>query len=141
MEIRNATIADAKAIQWINKTSLGYDYPLEKTVQRITRLLEIEHPFFVACVDGKVIGYIHGEIYENTYCDTMINIMALSVDNDYKGQGAGRKLLETMEMWGRDHQYNMIRLNSGIEREKAHAFYEHCGYTHRKNQKNFVKSI
>jgi hypothetical protein len=33
----------------------------------------------------------------------------------------------------------MANAVDGKYREKAHQFYYHCGYTNRKDQKNFIK--
>ena len=69
----------------------------------------------------------------------MKTIVALAVDEAFRGAGAGRMLLEAAEHWARQCGCCGVRLVSGFDREQAHRFYLHCGYRNRKTQFNFVK--
>jgi len=140
VEIRPAEASDAKSICEINKSAFGYDYPEDKTGERLTFILgKSTDKIWVACVDDRVVGYIHGADYECTYSDSLKNIMAVAVDEKYRGLGIGKQLLMAVEKWAREAGCEGIRLVSGFNREKAHEFYLHCGYVNRKDQKNFVK--
>ena len=58
--VRQAVISDAKDIYYINKTSLGYDYDLEKQKAKIQAVLnDSTQVIFVAETDNKDVGYIH----------------------------------------------------------------------------------
>jgi Predicted acetyltransferase len=140
--IRPAAIEDALRIHEINKSSLGYDFPPDKTRDRIHLVLpRSNHRIYVACLDGRVVGYIHGSEYECTYCDSLKDILALAVDPDYQGRGIGRMLLCALEDWARLEGCTGIRLVSGFNRQEAHRFYLHCGYTDRRDLKNFIKFL
>ncbi len=138
--VRDAIIEDSEVITYINKVSLGYDYPAEKTKQRLLAILKMpENRLFVAESDGKVVGYIHGANYDTCYMDSLKNVLALTVLPEYQGKGIGRKLLTRLEEWSREDASLGVRLVSGMNRVEAHKFYAHCGYTMRKEQKNFIK--
>lgn len=93
----------------------------------------------MACCGGEVAGYIHGGGYECTYCAPLKNVLALAVDEKYRGLGVGRRLLEELEAWAKDKGCAGVRLVSGMDRLGAHAFYLRCGYIVRKEHKNFIR--
>lgn len=137
--IRAAQAGDAQRICEINRDSLEYDFPLSRTRARLESIIISSDRILVACYQGEVIGYIHGSAYECTYCESLKNILALAVDPAYQGKGTGRKLLCALEDWARQDGSAGVRLVSGFSRRDAHHFYLHCGYMHRKDQKNFIK--
>jgi GNAT superfamily N-acetyltransferase len=138
--IRKANEKDAAAICKLSQEGLGYDYSIEKTQQKLIKLLkEYNHKILVAQLEGDCVGYIHGNRYSLLYCDEMINIMGIAVLEQYKRNGIGKRLLEAIENWGIEMGVSGIRLTSGETRTAAHQFYECCGYESHKMQKNFVK--
>ncbi len=140
MIIRPASDQDAQAIYMLNRDGLGYDYPLEDTRRRLKLVLaKAGNRIFVAQLEGRVVGYIHAADYECSYVGSLKDILALAVDEKERGHGIGRALLKAAEDWARESGATGVRLNSGMERENAHRFYEACGYINRKNQKNFIK--
>lgn len=140
--VRLALVSDAQALCTINRSVLGYDYPLERTKARLSAILQRPTDrVFVVCMDSRVVGYAHASDYENTYSDSMKNLMALAVEDTAQGLGLGRMLLEAIESWAQECGCEAVRLVSGNNRQKAHAFYQHCGYTLRKEQKNFIKRL
>lgn len=138
--VRQAVISDAKDIYYINKTSLGYDYDLEKQKAKIQAVLnDSTQVIFVAETNNKVVGYIHLVNYDVIYADNFKNCLGLAVDNDYKRNGIGSALLNQAEIWAKENGAVGIRLCSGVEREKAHQFYQSQGYEVTKLQKNIKK--
>ena len=138
--VRQAVISDAKDIYYINKTSLGYDYDLEKQKAKIQAVLnDSTQVIFVAETNNKVVGYIHLVNYDVIYADNFKNCLGLAVDNDYKRNGIGSALLKQAEIWAKENGAAGIRLCSGVEREKAHQFYQSQGYEVTKLQKNIKK--
>lgn len=138
--VRQAVISDAKDIYYINKTSLGYDYDLEKQKAKIQAVLnDSTQVIFVTETNNKVVGYIHLVNYDVIYADNFKNCLGLAVDNDYKRNGIGSALLNQAEIWAKENGAAGIRLCSGIEREKAHQFYQSQGYEVTKLQKNIKK--
>ena len=138
--VRQAVISDAKDIYYINKTSLGYDYDLEKQKAKIQAVLnDSTQVIFVAETNNKVVGYIHLVNYDVIYADNFKNCLGLAVDNDYKRNGIGSALINQAEIWAKENGAVGIRLCSGVEREKAHQFYQSQGYEVTKLQKNIKK--
>lgn len=138
--VRQAIISDAEDIYCINKTSLGYDYDLEKQRNNLEAVLNDKtQVIFVADVDNKVVGYIHLTSYDVIYTDTYKNCLGLAVDNDYKRMGVGSALLKQGKIWAKENGAIGVRLCSGIECENAHKFYKAQGYIENKLQKNLKK--
>lgn len=140
MEIRECVISDYKSIYQLNRDAFGYHYDLDKTKYRLGEILvRTTDKIYVACIEGRVVGYIHGSDYECTYSDSLKNIMAIAVDEGYRGKGVGKALLAAVEDWAKRCNCCGVRLVSGFDRTNAHEFYLHCGYVNRKQQKNFIK--
>lgn len=138
--IRPAQPGDANALYRVNRDALGYDYPLEQTRERLNAVLEAGRDrVFVAELDGELVGYIHCADYDCIYQHSLKNILALAVLEQVRGEGVGKALLTTAENWARECGSKGVRLVSGFNRMGAHGFYLACGYTDRKNQKNFIK--
>lgn len=138
--VRECTIADSEAICRLNRESLGYDYPPEKTREKLTALLSREtDKVFVAELCGEVVGYIHAAGYDVLYAPHFKDIMGIAVRGDMRRQGVGRTLLSRAEEWACESGAEGIRLVSGAERIGAHEFYRRCGYGGKKMQINFKK--
>lgn len=141
--IRQLKNTDAKDLYLLNKEQLGYDFPLEFTNKKLGKLLnDTAHHFFLGFEDEsthQLIGYVHAEVYESLYAETLFNVLALAVSKEKEKQGIGKKLMNALENEARDRHYQAIRLNSGMARNAAHKFYETIGYDHDKTQKRFIK--
>ena len=142
--VRLARLSDAERICDINVGSLGYDYSLCDTRERLAKILvRPTDRIWVVCreEDGEVCGYLHAADYEVLYMGSMKNILALAVDEAFQGVGLGRLLLNAVEDWARDCGCYAVRLVSGFNRVNAHQFYLHCGYRMRKEEKNLIKEL
>lgn len=138
--VRQAVVSDAEDIYHINKTSLGYEYDLEKQKAKLEIILsDSTQVVLVADIDKRVVGYIHLANYDVIYADNYKNCLGLAVDNDYKRMGIGSALLRQGEIWAKQNGAAGIRLCSGIERQNAHKFYISQGYVENKIQKNLRK--
>lgn len=140
MIIRKAVANDYQAIQKLNLIGLGYDFDLNKTKERLIYILSKDYyTTFVAEFEDVVVGYISASDYDCTYFEPLKNILAIVVDESFRGKGIGKALLFALENWSKETGSAGIRLSSGFNRENAHKFYLACGYINKKNQKNFVK--
>lgn len=140
--IRNALISDAAALCRLNREEMGYDYPLERTIDRLRVLLgSADDAIFVAEIDGEVAGYVHAQHYELLYADPMMNIMGIAVDSSRRRMGIGAALLERVEELARQEGCSGVRLVSGASRKGAHDFYRRCGYGGGREQLNFKKML
>ena len=138
--IRNANFEDCESLCELNLIGLGYDYPIEKTKMQLIKILEKPHvKLLVAEIDDTIAGYIHAVDYDCVYSDSLKNILAIVVDEHFRGKNIGRKLLTAVEEWAKEDGSCGVRLVSGMDRVGAHDFYKACGYSLRKEQKNFIK--
>ena len=120
MIIREAILDDAPAIQKINISSLDYHFPLDKTIQQLKKILSLPNSkIFVAVSNTEVLGYIQMSDYENTYHESLKNIITLAVDGDHQDEGVGSKLIEHAEKWAKEDGSMGIRLVSGFEIGRA----------------------
>ncbi len=139
--IREAEDKDAVAICNISSNDLGYACEEKFVLQRITALDSNREVVFVAEIDGAVAGYVHAEVYNLLYYESMVNILGLAVASDYRRKGVGKALMTRAEEWAKEKGIREIRLNSGGSRKEAHEFYRAVGFGDEKTQIRFVKSI
>lgn len=140
--IREARLADCAAITRLNQEELGYDFPEERTWEKLRACLtNPAHKIFVAESGGEVVGYLHLEDYDVLYFPHMKNVLGIAVAGACRRQGVGRALLAAGEAWAKADGAVAVRLVSGEGREGAHAFYQSLGYTGNKLQRNFKKLL
>lgn len=140
--IRQCSISEVPAIFELNCVQMGYEYSIDETSNNIKRILKNEqNKIYVACLDEKVIGYIHGGVYELIYAPRMVNVMGIAVMEQYQHNGVGRELLLKLETWAKENHAFCVRLHSGENRLEAHSFYLKCGYKMSGVQKKFVKEL
>ena len=100
IQIRLCNVGDAPAIYELNRQKMWYDYPVEKTTEKLSQLLKSKADrIFVAVANGTVVGYIHARDYDVVYAPQYKDILAIAVFSDYKMKGFGRELLSTVERW------------------------------------------
>ena len=140
--IREARLADCAAITRLNREEMGYDFPEERTQEKLRACLaNPAHKIFVAESGGEVVGYLHLEDYDVLYFPHMKNVLGIAVAGACRRQGVGRALLAAEETWAKADGAAAVRLVSGEGREGAHAFYQSLGYTGNKLQRNFKKLL
>jgi len=141
MIIRKADKQDAFSICKISCNDLGYECSSELVLNRLSNLDERRETVIVAQDNDMIVGYIHAEIYNTLYFESMINILGLAVLNDYRRRGVGKALLKHAEGWARELGIKKVRLNSGAARKEAHNFYRAMGYNNEKEQIRFIKDL
>ncbi|MFA5015573.1 MAG: GNAT family N-acetyltransferase [Actinomycetota bacterium] len=87
--------------------------------------------------NDKVIGYIHLSPYKLLYFEPLVNIMGIVVDEKYRRQGIGKRLIQSAKEWTKLNNFKGIRVISGNQRKTAHIFYESVGFKFEELQKNF----
>lgn len=140
MYIRECMINDAKDIFILNQEEMGYEFSLEKTTEKLSKLLKSPYDkIYVAIENEHVIGYVHANDYDVIYMDHLKNIMGIAVSSRYQHRGIGKRLLNEVEKWAKETGACGVRLVSGESRTGAHEFYKHCGYAMTKKQMRFIK--
>ncbi|WP_349584424.1 GNAT family N-acetyltransferase [Leuconostoc citreum] len=143
--IRQVKLSDVKELHRINTEELGYNYSIDKSLSQLKKILNDEKHHILGLyqndLDGKVLGYIHAELYEEIYADTSLNVLALAVKKSNQHQGIGAELIVFLENQALHRDIHLVRLNSGMSRINAHNFYQHLGFDYVKDQKKFIKEI
>lgn len=141
MVIREAMITDAAAICRISSKDLGYECEEVFVKERLGNLDANREVVFVAEVNDAVAGYVHAEIYNLLYFESLVNILGLAVSSDCRRQGAGKALMQQVETWAKEKGIKEIRLNSGGTRKEAHEFYRAIGFDDENVQIRFLKTV
>ena len=141
MVIRKVVISDSAVICRISSKDLGYECEEEFVRERLEKLDADREVVFVAEAEGKVMGYVHAEVYILLYWAPMVNILGLAVSSDCRRQGAGKALMQQVEVWAKGKGIKEIRLNSGGTRKEAHEFYRAIGFDDEKVQIRFLKEV
>ncbi|MFD3257675.1 N-acetyltransferase family protein [Paenibacillus lentus] len=108
-------------------------YPTTPSVLH-ERLCMLEgHPLlcsFVAEMKGKLVGTTflkQHQTHDMSHPVTLITAMV--VDEEHRGTGVGRLLLEAAEAWAKEQGSMQLVLSAGGERNMlAKSFYEHMGF-------------
>ncbi len=141
LTFRQAKVDDYKDICKISCDDLGYNCNEQLVKQRLEELNNSNEKVFVADYDGKVVGYLHAQIYKPLYFETLVNFLGLAVSKEYRHHKIATKLVNEIEKWAKSVGASKIRVNSGYSRKEAHNFYRSLGYTNEKEQIRFLKDI
>jgi len=140
-EIRSAKPEDAVRLAEL-ATQLGYPSSREQVERRLAEVLpNADHAVLVAVENGRVIGWGHAYVCRLVESERSAELGGLVVDEEERGSGAGRLLMEHLEAWARTKGCRAVTLRSNILRKDAHAFYHKLGYTQIKTQHAFRKSL
>ena len=139
VEIREARPDDAEALVPLIEL-LPHKVTVEGLRRRLEQIPESDSPQLVAVEGGKVIGLcglhrmtaIHREM-------PVGRITILVVNEEARGKGIGRLLVEEAERRFRAAGCMMIELTSNDWLVEAHRFYEKLGY--QQTSKRFAKQL
>ena len=110
-------------------SQLGYDLSLQEMKRRYDTIKQKhDHAIFVAEQDGQVVALLH--LYERPAFDKPpeVIVQALVVDQNCRGTGVGKKMMNIAERWALDRGFSSVALTSSVSRSDAHAFYNRIGY-------------
>ena len=135
------TANDAGAVNALSK-QLGYFLSIEQTLQNINSVLQSkDHIAFVAEYENKIVGWIG--VAQAIMIEVMphCEINGLVIDEDYRGMGMGKLLIDKVKHWAKEKGNDKLALHCNVKRTEAHLFYEHLGFTELKQQRNYVINI
>jgi GNAT superfamily N-acetyltransferase len=139
VEIQPLSIADADAVVLL-AGQLGYDL----SVRNVRDWLSVSDDGRVALaarIDGDVVGWIQAHDLDLLQYPRVLEIGALVVDEQARGRGIGKLLVDAVAEWGRERSHTEIRVRSNVIRDGAHAFYEGLGFTRAKTSYTFSIEI
>lgn len=134
---REITIDDAAVLASL---SLQFGYPVSdgEMQGRVAQVLaRKDHCTFVALAEQKVVGWIHGFHALRLESDPFVEIGGLVVDENLRGQGIGRQLIEQVKEWAHAESVAKLRVRCNTQRTDTHKFYLKAGFSESKEQKVF----
>jgi len=123
---------------------LGYPTTLDDVRSRFEAMVrDPEMALFVARDErNHVLGWTHVRLEPKSLLHGVcVEVAALVVDENYRGQGVGQKLLREGEAWARHRGFREIRLRSNVKRQDAARFYLREGYEISKQSNVFAKNL
>jgi len=125
--IRDARAEDAPTIAAL-LAQLGYPTDAAAVEERLERLRIVGDRVLVADADGGVLGLAHLQVTPALERDRPAGrLAALVVDEQRRGHGIGRALVDAAETEARLRGCGLLYLTASDGREDAHAFYERVG--------------
>ena len=114
---------------------LGYPNSPDEIKARFLELQTLPNHCLLVVGDG--LGWIHLEIVFDLIETKKIEIKALVIDEKFRGQRLGQKLLQASREWAEKNGLDTIYLSCNIMRDRAHAFYLREGFIKNKTSHFF----
>jgi GNAT superfamily N-acetyltransferase len=129
MTVRAARPEDGPAVASLLR-DLHSDVGAEAVSERIASLIATEaDPVFVACEGELVRGVLALHLMLMLHVRGRIaRITALSVAEDARRQGVGRRLIAHAAAFAQREGCETMELTTGLDRDDAHAFYRSVGF-------------
>jgi GNAT superfamily N-acetyltransferase len=139
--VRTASLEDAPRLAELSG-ALGYPVSSEVMAGRLEGVLgRSTDVVLLAELASMAIGWIHGAEQELLESGRRCEILGLVVDAEYRGKGAGRRLVEATEQWARARGLSQMAVRSNVVRLESHPFYERLGYRRVKTQHAYRKAL
>lgn len=139
--IRTATIDDTQEIARLS-SELGYPLNIEQLEERLQEISNLkDHVIYVAESDTQLIGWIHASVRLLIESPPFVEIGGLVVDQQHRGVGTGKQLVEACERWAAQIGVNKLRVRTNQTREDAVLFYTRIGFSQKKAQFVLDKKI
>lgn len=131
MEVRIMTVTIKQLTteqEWMDAFAVIVQLRTELTVEKYLQLLkEMTQDGYMlfALFENKKMIVVAGLSWRvNFYSERHIFVYDLVTDEQYRSGGYGEKLLHDLHQWGKENGAHYIALESGIQRNSAHRFYE-----------------
>ncbi|MGA8279076.1 MAG: GNAT family N-acetyltransferase [Rhodanobacteraceae bacterium] len=139
--VRRAGIADAAQIARL-ATELGYPSTDREMRSRLDAMLSSPDHFIAVAEDaGMVIGWVAGEARLLLVAGRRAELMGLVVGSTARRRGIGNALVRAAECWAMEQGFDSLTVRSNVARAESHAFYDRIGYTRRKTQHAYIKTL
>ena len=97
--------------------------------------------FCVIASNEKIVGWIHGFYSLRIESDFFVEIGGLVVDENFRKNGIGKKLVDKVMEWSKLKNCEKVRVRCNVIRKESHKFYENIGFEINKEQKIFSKPV
>ena len=143
MEIyaRQMSSEDSAAVAALSR-QLGYPLSSQQVLRNINAVRRSkDHDAFVAIYNSHVVGWIGLAqtilIESLPFCE----INGLVIDENHRGKGIGKLLVEKAKQWAKEKGDDTLRLRCNVKRTEAHEFYRHLGFKETKQQTTFILEL
>ncbi len=141
LAIRKAKTEDSESLTELSN-QLNYKTNNSDMQNRLSEILKHDdHCVYVAVVNRKTVGWIHGFFSLRVESDFFVEIGGLIVNVDYRKKGIGNKLVDKVISWTESRNCRLIRVRCNSIRKESHQFYETIGFNLNKEQKVFSKTL
>jgi GNAT superfamily N-acetyltransferase len=128
LTVRDAQAADAEPIAGL-LAQLGYPTQASAVEARLENLAIVGDRVVLAELDGGAVGLAHLQVTPAIeHQRPVARIAALVVDEQHRGRGIGRALVDELETEARQRGCGLLFLTTSERRDDAHAFYEQLGF-------------
>lgn len=135
--IRQIEIEDAESIASLSG-QFSYPSTPEETKDRIIKLRTYPNNCgFVAIQKNKIIGWVHVFLAVHLESSPFFEIGGLVVDENFRGQGVGKLLVEAVKTWCINKGNYKLRVRCNVIRTRTHKFYKKLGFNETKESKIF----
>ena len=88
--------------------------------------------YLIAKYDGRTIGFVTLTIRSSLWQEgNLAHVDELIVDQEFRGEGVGTKLLNEITKLAKEKSCKKIELDSAFHRKESHSFYESLGFENR----------
>ncbi|HLK48288.1 MAG TPA: GNAT family N-acetyltransferase [Bryobacteraceae bacterium] len=139
--VREIRLEDAGDVAELSG-ELGYPVSPPDMAQRIHAQLQLrDHVTYLACIGGRVVGWIDVGVTHHLQADTLAEIGGFVVSGEVRSSGIGKQLLARAEQWASERGLRRMLVRSQIARDRAHRFYLREGYKQTKVSAVFTKDL
>ncbi len=139
--IREAAQSDLNQLTQLT-IQLGYPTSTEQISHRLNGILTSQNDIIlVAERNNNLLGWITAQATYRLSADPFVEIGGLVVDENIRGQGVGKKLIQSVADWAIQNKILNLRVRCNVIRLDTHQFYQHLGFTETKTQKVFKKAL
>jgi predicted N-acetyltransferase YhbS len=131
----------AKVVDLMNQ--LGYEVNQDNLSKIVKLILQNDDGTAIVALNdqGKVVGSLQISITNRLAEGNYGEIVSLVVDQNERGKGIGKGLVNESTTWLAKKGYPKIRVRCNVIRLEAHKFYECLDFAEKKTQKIFEKVI
>lgn len=102
---------------------------LESFVNQISEMIEMnDFKMIGAFLDDKLVGVCGYWVLRMLYCGRYIQLSSFIVDEEKRGEGIGKRILQEIEKIGKKLSCEKVILDSFTENKKSHALYYREGF-------------
>ncbi|MHA6260792.1 GNAT family N-acetyltransferase [Sporosarcina sp. CAU 1771] len=114
--------------QWLEAfpvmNQLRTDLNEETYLELLNEMMKDGYLLYGLYKDKQIVSLVGFSLRVNFYSKRHVFVYDLVTDSAYRSYGFGEKLLNYIHKWAKENDALYVALESGVQREAAHRFYE-----------------